>query len=187
MRNIKVSCSVGFLLLLAGLIYLDGPKLFFQIFSACALHEAGHFAAVILTGSNVHSLRLTAVGAEMKLIPEITLSYTQDLLIAIAGPCVNLLLTWVSIQVDAYLFAGINLCFGVLNLLPVFPLDGGRILSCVLSYFWPVTADKLICVISTMFSGALLGLGWAAWRGWGNLSMLYTATWLMVGAIKGKK
>lgn len=177
---------MGFLLLMAGLIYLDGTKLFLQILAACVLHEAGHYGAVLLVGSKVHSLRLTVIGAEMKLAPEISLSYMQDALVAFLGPCVNLLLAWISICAGTHLFAGINLCFGILNLLPIYPLDGARILSCVLSYFWPATAEKLIQAVSTVFSGALLGLGWAAWRGWGNLSLLLTAAWLTAGVIKGK-
>ena len=172
---------------MAGLIYIDGPKLFFLVLCACVLHEAGHCAAAILAGSKVESLWLTMVGAEMELSPDISLSYARDAMISFAGPGVNLLAAWIALQVDTPLFAGLNLCFGILNLMPVRPLDGGRILTSILSFFWPVAAEKVVLYLSIVFAGFLLGIGWAAWRRWGNLSLFITAAWLVVGVLKIKK
>lgn len=187
MKRKRVSCSIGFLLLMAGLIYLDGMNLFVQVFAACALHEAGHCLAASLAGSKIYALRLTAIGAEMKLASEIHLSYAQDALIAFAGPAVNLLAAWAAVRAEAHLFAGLNLCLGFFNLFPIRPLDGARIVTGLLSYFDPVIAEKLISFCSILFSGALLGVGWAAWKGWGNPSLFCIAAWLTAGAINVKK
>lgn len=168
----------------AVLIYLDGQGLFFQGALACILHELGHWAAIVLQGGRVHSLHLTAVGAEMELDPRRPLSYGREAIVALAGPAVNLLLAWISVRTGGYLFAGLNLCFGMLNLLPIRPLDGGRALFCILAVRWPVLAERVIGAASVLMAGALLGLGWAAWRGWGNLSLLCTAAWLLAGTLK---
>lgn len=184
MKNGKVTCSVGFLLLAAGLIYLDGISLAAQCFLACALHEAGHCVAANLFGSRVCSLRITAAGAEMVLDPAVSLSYLQDALIAFAGPGINLLAACAAIYAGWYLFAGFNICFAFFNLLPILPLDGGRILSDVLSICWPFAADRIVYGFSIVISGALLGLGWAAWREWGNFSLLCTAAWITGGTLK---
>lgn len=168
----------------AVLIYLDGQGLVLRGALACVLHEAGHWAAIAFLGGRVRALRLTAVGAEMELDPCRPLSYGRELAAALAGPLVNLLLAGISVRKDWYLFAGMNLCFGLLNLLPICPLDGGRALSCILNVRWPQAADTVVQMISAVFAGALLGLGWAAWRGWGNLTLLCTAVWLLVGAFK---
>ena len=184
MKEVKVTCSAGFLLLSAGLIYLDGTRLFVQVLAACFLHEAGHYAAVRCVGGRVCALRLTAVGAEMKLDSGVQLSYARDALLAFAGPAVSLLAAWLAVLVQANLFAGLNFCLGVLNLLPIRPLDGGRILTDLLSLFRPELAEKIHSGLSVLISGALLGLGWAAWRGWGNLTLLCTAAWLVIGMLR---
>ncbi len=180
----KITCSTGFLLLAASLIYLDGTGLFFASLAACVLHEAGHYAAVILCGGRVRSLRITAVGAEMEVETNAPLSYRRDILVALAGPCVNLFVAMIAVRTNSYLFAGLNICLGVLNLFPVYPLDGGKVLTSLLSFQWPSGAEKVVHIFSIVFSGALLGLGWAAWRGWGNLSLLCTAAWITAGTIR---
>lgn len=180
----KVTCSVGFLLLTAGLIYLDGVNLFAQVMISCLVHEVGHYAAARGVGSRVCFLRLTAVGAEMELDPSVHLSYLSDALLVFAGPMANLAAAWVAVKLGLNLFAGLNLCFGILNLLPVCPLDGGRLLIDILSLLNPVLAERVHAVISVLFCGALLGLGWTAWRRWGNLSLLFVALWLIAGRAK---
>lgn len=187
MKGVKVTCSAGFLLLAASLIYLDGVRLFVQVLIACILHEAGHYGAARSFGSRVCTLRLTAAGAEMKLDPRVQLSYVQDALLAFSGPAVNLTAAWLAARAEANLFVGLNLSLGLLNLLPIRPLDGGRILTDLLSLLDPELAEKIHSGLSVLVSGALLGLGWAAWRGWGNLSLLYIAVWLVAGALKDQK
>lgn len=168
----------------AALIYLDGQGLVLRAALACTLHELGHWAAIVALGGRVRSLRLTAVGAEMELDLRRPLSYTREGLAALAGPAVNLLLAWFAAEQGWYLFAGLNLSFGLLNLLPIHPLDGGRALSCILAARWPRGADAVTGALSVSLAGALLGLGWAAWRGWGNLTLLCTAAWLLARVLK---
>lgn len=187
MKGVRVTCSAGFFLLAASLIYLDGTRLFAQALAACILHELGHYGAARGFGSRVCALRLTVVGAEMKLNSNVQLSYVQDAILAISGPAVNLMAAWLAARAGANLFAGLNLSLGLLNLLPIRPLDGGRILIDLLSLLDPELAEKIHSGFSVFVSGALLGLGWAAWRGWGNLSLLCVAVWLLAGTIKDQK
>lgn len=170
----------------AALIYLDGQGLVLRGALACVLHEAGHWAAILIFGGRVCALRLSTVGAEMKLDPRRPLSYGRELLAALAGPAVNLLTAWISVRNGWYFFAGMNVCYGLLNLLPIRPLDGGRALSCALNLRWPGAAEGVVRTISAVFAGALLGLGWAAWRGWGNLTLLAAAVWLLAGTLRGE-
>lgn len=184
MKEVKVTCSAGFLLIVAGLIYLDGTRLFLQVLAACILHEGGHVLAARMCGSKVCALHLTMAGAEMKLDPRVQLSYVQDALLAFAGPAVNLTAVWLAVLAEANLFAGLNLSLGLLNLLPIRPLDGGRILTDLLSLLESELAEKIHSGLSVLVSGALLGLGWAAWRRGGNLSLFCVAVWLVCGMLK---
>ncbi len=174
-------------MLAAGLIYLDGTCFFVQMLVACILHEGGHCIAVRAVGSRVSALHLTAVGAEMKLDPGMQLSYVQDALLAFMGPVVNLAAALVAARVGANLFAGLNLSLGLFNLLPIRPLDGGRILTDLVSVLNLNAAEKIHSAFSVFISGAMLGLGWAAWRRGGNLSLLCVSVWLMTGMLKDQK
>ena len=125
---------------------------------AAALHECGHWTAIVLLGGRVRTLRLSAVGAEMALDTSCPLSYTKEALAAFAGPAVNLILTALCAQTRWYLFAGLNLSLGLFNLLPVRMLDGGRILSCLLNAFAPEKAPRVVNAVSVLLTVAFLDL-----------------------------
>lgn len=187
MRHSKrtfLSCSKGFWVLLALLIYLDGQGIVLQALFACVIHECGHWLTIRALGGRVYSLHLSAVGAEMKLDTERPLSYPREAAAALAGPAVNLLAAFVSARRGYYLFAGLNLCFGVLNLIPVFPLDGGRALRCMLDQLCPQCTETVLGILMPVFTGGMLGLGYAAWKAWGNLSLLLVACWMLCCMLK---
>ncbi len=180
----RISCSSGFLLLVAALIYLDGQSMVLCVLLAAALHELAHWTAVVLLGGRVRALRLTVVGAVLELDGAYLLSYGREVVAALAGPMVNLVLAWGCARLQWHLLAGLNCCLGVLNLLPIGTLDGGRILRCLLSMRWPGGAQRVVNALSVLCAGAVLGLGWAAWQRWGNLTLLCVAVWLLVSVIK---
>ena len=67
LRWSHLEISGGFLLLTAALYYLDSSGVVPWARAACTLHELGHVAAVRLLGGRVSMLRLTCVGAELRL------------------------------------------------------------------------------------------------------------------------
>jgi len=170
--------------LAAVLIYLDGQGIVFKYAAASFLHEAGHWAAIYALGGGVRLLRLSFTGAEMQLDPYRPLSYGRELIAALCGPVVNLAAAYCFGVCKQYLFAGINLSLGLLNLLPIYPLDGGRILSCGLCIKWPDRADNVVKTISAICTGLLCGIGLAAWNQWGNITLLVISIWLIFGIIK---
>jgi Zn-dependent protease len=106
-------------------------------------HELGHAVAARLNGLRVTRIHLYALGgmAELKHRPLLAM---QEAWIAVAGPLSSLVLAaifylplWKTMSPVVYsavhLLAITNLLVGGLNLLPVYPLDGGRMIR---SFFW---------------------------------------------------
>ncbi len=94
---------------------------------AAAFHELCHMAAVHAVGGRVNSLKVLPFGAVM-VVEEI--SGLKEGFCALAGPLGSFLLV---LFIRPFPVLGIcGLVQGLFNLLPVYPMDGGRILRILL-------------------------------------------------------
>lgn len=115
------------------------------LFAGVLLHEFGHALVAIHYGFPIESITLWFLGgiAQLSEQPE---DWKTELQIAIAGPIVSvalgailwLALTLFSTSPDVVLFllaylALINVALAVFNMLPGFPMDGGRVLRALLA------------------------------------------------------
>ncbi len=137
-------------------------------FGCVVLHELGHCFVAMHYGVNVPRILLMPIGgmAEMDHIPR---QPGRELLITLAGPAVNFVLAaglWFVVRGDSghvalYSAKGLlwqlfiaNLVMGCFNLVPVFPMDGGRIFRALLATrlpylratFWAATVGKVLAV-----------------------------------------
>lgn len=184
--RLRVEVSPGFLLLLGMLFWLDeGIGLLPWGLLACLLHEAGHIAMAAVLGGRVEGMSLSVVGAELCIHYDIPLNYGQDSLVALAGPAVNLLSGVLLMVLDWQLTAALSLAVGIFNLLPILPLDGGRVvyglLANRLDSDW---AERLMTALSGCLVGALVGVGMVAAVHYANVTLLITALWLLVGMLR---
>jgi Zn-dependent protease len=120
------------------------------VFVCVTLHELGHAAAARRFGVRVHRILLLPIGgmAQMDSIPR---RPREEIIIALAGPAVNYLIIGVLMifvrfpdglsfeyveltpaGFGRYLVLG-NFIMGVFNLLPAFPMDGGRVFRALLA------------------------------------------------------
>ena len=173
----KILVSPTVPLLLALFVLLSSPLLLGALLLAALTHELGHCAMLRWLRARVTAVRITAMGAEMRI--EGRLSYGGEVLAAAAGPAVNLLLApllayggrlWEML----YLFAGTQLVLGLFNLLPILPLDGGNMLWNLLAWITePYTADRVMTAIGFGTAAVLtLAAVWAAWQGGGFFFLL---------------
>jgi Zn-dependent protease len=155
--GIDVYLHVTFLLLLGfiGLVDRAGMTGFFAIYAAlfgCVLlHEFGHALMARRFGITTRDITLLPIGglARLEKMPD---SPRQEFLVAIAGPAVNVVIA--AILLPVVLLSGgfsapmtfppqmggffetlleVNLTLVVFNLLPAFPMDGGRVLRSLLA------------------------------------------------------
>ena len=94
---------------------------------AAAIHELGHYLALFFSGADVRSFRIRPFGAQMESTP---LTSWKQLFCQLAGPVGGLagVLLWRWMPRVAVC----GLLQSAFNLIPIWPLDGGKILRYVL-------------------------------------------------------
>lgn len=190
-RGIQLAVHSSFFLLLAYLAYEgwndDGwTGLWWSVatllafFTCVVLHELGHSFTAQHYGVGVSRILLMPIGG-MAQFDQIPRRPRHELLITLAGPAVNFAIAaglWVFLSfpedwmdgMETYSVSGFfhllffwNLLMGCFNLLPAFPMDGGRILRATLASrmnylratWWAASIGKVVCV---------LGIGVGLWR-----------------------
>lgn len=164
-RGLRVSVSFWVIFAVAAII--SPLQVVVSVLLAATMHECGHLILLRLLHVPVEGLRLSALGAEIFSRGTQRLSYGGELLVTLAGPAVNLLMAVIFAQIslrtqwlNGYLFAGTNIILGAYNLLPILPLDGGRILYLVTAfYLGPMVGDAVAAVVGTVCALSLLVLG----------------------------
>ena len=194
--GIQLAVHASFLLLLAYWAYQGWQEggavgmawsvgLIVLFFVCVILHELGHSLTARRYGIRVPRIMLLPIGgmAEFERIPR---QPRQELLITMAGPAVNFLLVAMLLPlvwrdyfhgdgVATYSTAGVvvqlvyaNLIMGVFNLVPVFPMDGGRILRALLAMKLPYLRATWWAVMV----GRVLAVGFIAWGLYADRVML---------------
>jgi Zn-dependent protease len=160
--GIDVRVHATFFLLLAwfGFVYyesggweamLSGLLFIVLLFVCVLLHEFGHALAARAYGINTPDITLLPIGgvARLERMPE---KPVQELVVALAGPAVNVVIALGLVIVLGRFFApadldamaegranllvsllAINVTLVFFNLLPAFPMDGGRVLRALLA------------------------------------------------------
>jgi Zn-dependent protease/CBS domain-containing protein len=166
------------------------------IFASVVFHELSHAMVARHYGINVVDITLLPIGgvARMPTTPD---DPRQEVLISAAGPAASLILAislwflsdllgyglsfWnVSIQGNLLAqLAAVNIILAIFNLIPAFPMDGGRVLRGLLAlYISPLSATRIAVGIGQMLAIGLFFLGLLSM----NLFMILIALFVYMGA-----
>jgi Zn-dependent protease/predicted transcriptional regulator len=206
--GIDVFVHITFLILIAwiALVYwqaegsiqavVSGVGFILALFACVVLHEFGHALAARKFGIGTRSIVLLPIGgiASIEKTPE---DPWQEIQIALAGPAVSFGiagLLWIVLTAGGNAMpisrdlteAGfvhrlmvVNLLLGAFNLLPAFPMDGGRVFRALLSVkLGRVEATRIAAIVAQAAAVllAVLGLHY-------NLFLVIIALFIWIGAV----
>ena len=124
MKNIVIQTQVYFLIPVLLLLFPNG--LLICWIAAAAIHEMFHILMLWIFRINILSIEICLTGAKIETAP---MESCKELIVALAGPVGAL-----SVLVFARQIPQLVICVmaqSLFNLLPVYPLDGGRALRCL--------------------------------------------------------
>ncbi len=187
---------------------LFGVLLMLALFACVLLHELGHSLAARGFGVPTREIVLLPIGG-VALLSRMPRKPMQELLIAAAGPAVNVVILGALLPVagfamvaagldpragadalltaaktpslEAFLFwlTSANFFLVAFNLIPAFPLDGGRMLRAALAFRLPhARATRIAASVGQVLA---LGLGLLGILG-GDLLLAFVALFIFLGA-----
>lgn len=153
--------------------------LLFAVFVCVALHELGHAVAAMLYGIRTRDITLYPIGgvARLENMPERPL---PEIVVALAGPAVNVAIAALIVVMMALdgaspfgphggsalaafwsLLFEANVILVVFNLIPAFPMDGGRVFRALVSLVTDrVTATEVASVVGGVFAALIASVGY---------------------------
>lgn len=167
----KLKISPFFFIVWIAALVFGKTDTILHLFLCAAFHEAAHLCAFYAFGANVGTLEILPFGISAKLSGAANMSHNQEIFAFLAGPLANLvaagfclLAQWlVSGNIDLYgldIMLVCNLAFAIINLYPVYPLDGGRVIYCLLEKHLSLKkAETISLIISYIFLVPLLIFG----------------------------
>jgi len=160
--NIKLNLNIFLFLLL---FFLTGQLEIYALVMIFALiHELAHLICGILLGFKVDTLNIMPLGFSIEFKPIIedynkkilksNILTIKKIIIALAGPLINLLIVILGniFNVDRNIIYS-NLLLLIFNLIPIYPLDGGRILKNLFKIIYGNRkANKYINIVTNIFA-----------------------------------
>ena len=174
---------------------LDSTVFIVLLFACVVLHEFGHIAAARRYGIGTPEVTLLPIGgvASLQRLPS---DPSQELVVALAGPAVNLAIGLVLIAVVGSVrpdeltqidnpnlslisrLAVANIFLAVFNLIPAFPMDGGRVLHALVAM--RVGGPRATEIAARIGQALAFGLGFLGL--FGNPLLVFIAIFVYIAA-----
>ncbi len=174
----------------------QGLLLVTSVFAIVVLHELGHALVARRFGIATRDITLYPIGGISRLehMPE---QPAQELVVAIAGPAVNgalALAIYAGLQIAgvganggpltiggafAVQLMWINISLGLFNLLPAFPMDGGRILRAALAFWMDRRRATVVAARVGRGIAIVMGIAGLLWNP--MLAIIAVFVWMSAG------
>ena len=127
---------------------------------AAIIHELCHLGMIHLTGGGIDSIHIGVTGAQINTHP---MPGWKEIFCAAAGPAGSLLPLLAVRWFPAVAVCGLLQAFW--NMIPLYPLDGGRVINCLVTLLFPKCAKRIIKSIRIAVFG-LISIGCVAAEYW---------------------
>ena len=180
---------------------LYGVGFVLAVFACVIAHEYGHALTARRYGIRTRDITMLPIGglASLERIPE---NPRQELVVALMGPAVNVVIAGglyvylaatgqlpnlvnyaeTAARLDPQYFAenlfAVNLLLVVFNLIPAFPMDGGRVLRALLAMRW----DRAKATRFAAAVGRTLAVGFVFMGFFGNFWLVFIGLFIYLGA-----
>ncbi len=178
------TCSLLFPAMVVVLLTLDTGGMALWCLAASAMHEMGHFAALLLCGGRPALIAVGIFGVRVEQDRHAPLGYGKNLVVSLTGPAVNalsclLLLLCGAADTAPFMVHG---TMAMMNLLPVEPLDGGQALFCALApHMDEPKAERIVLAVSVLTILPLAAAGfYVLLRSGYNISLLAVCGYLIL-------
>lgn len=169
------------------LVYFGWVNQFFVYMLTLCIHEYAHYFVAKKCGYKLNKVVFMPYGAGLGGNSQI-INPKHEILIALAGPIINLICVilcvafwWLFPETYSYTetFVFSSLALGTFNLIPVFPLDGGRVAICYfIKKMDKLKVYKIMKFVGFLFSLIFLGLFIASVFYAINLTYMFTSVFL---------
>ena len=161
LENLKIKIDIILCIIILASFLNKEINLYFSNYITCLLftvfHEFSHIFIASIFGKQITEINFTVCGLNAK-IHEKNKIQKCWLFIYLAGPLSNLMLAILTRKI--YLSFMLNMVLCVLNLLPIHPLDGFKILDLLLKWFVPnIVRIKITKIISLIVMGVITIIG----------------------------
>ena len=149
-KRICIEIQTGTIFAAAAALLILPLSFFASFLMAALVHELCHYLILWLAGVNVYRVSIGPFGAVMETE---AMAPGRELLCALAGPAGSFFL----VVCHEYI-PGIALCAliqGCFNLLPIYPMDGGRVIKCILELL-KIPKRDIIFIITQLFTGVVV-------------------------------
>ncbi len=196
----KIRIDLKIFLIILIFLLTKQIQIYMIIMLFALIHEIGHLLAGIILKQKPEKVEIIPVGISItfktkledinKKIGKSNLLEIKKILIALAGPITNIIIIIITLKIpiniiQKAIITYANLIIAIFNLLPIYPLDGGRILKGILN----IIAGKIktikyintISIISTIITTIILSI--ATWYN-KNIAIIFICIYLWIIMIK---
>lgn len=144
----SLKIHITLILILIYNYFFSDIRLFIMFYMFVVMHELSHAIVALLLKVDIKEFEFAPFGVCAKY--ENNLSDLKELIISVSGPAFSMALACLY---GNKIYFIINILITIFNLLPVYPLDGGRVLRVILKFIFGYKKGK---VISTYLTNLIL-------------------------------
>ena len=156
MKILKIKVDLKIFLIIILYILTKNIELFAMSFIFILLHELGHAITGVILGLKIKKININVLGLSIEFENYGKERINNKIIIDMAGPFINIISFIIEVKFKNEEIVYINILLAIINLLPIYPLDGGRIVKNlllkkhnykqVINYTEKISKDTLIII-----------------------------------------